>query len=756
MKAMKRLTALVLMLCILLAALPVTASAVTASGSCGPSLTWSLNNSGTLTISGNGVMYDYEWGGAPWYEYIGSINKVVINSGAIYIGCAAFIDCYYLTSVTIPNTVVQIGPAAFAYCESLTGLTIPSSVTIIGATAFTYSGLTSIKIPAKVAEIGEYAFMGCISLSKIEVDRNNSRYHTDSSGVLYTQNKTVLVQAPCNLSGSYTITGQTIKIAGGAFLGCTKLTQVSVPGYLTEIGDYAFQACTSLKRIDVSSSNNTYSSDNGVLFNKDKTELLQAPGGLTGKYTIPGKVFSVGQYAFMGCVNLTGIVIPDNVYAIYDGAFSYCESLTSISIGRNVDHIGESVFAGCTSLRSITIPDNINYIGPYMFSGCTALSNIDFPVSLFEIGEGAFAGCNALKTITIPDTVSSIGVAAFDSCIGLTSAIVGSNAHRIGDYVFYGCENLSRVQLKEGVLEISEGAFMGCSNLTNIEVPASLQKINQSAFDGCNMLSIVFYGGKTSDKDGIVHYGDADIFLDATWHYECVELQGTYPAYYCGECNKCYFLDNSESHFTDVLTNGWQFTFAKYAVDNDLMAGIGTDNYGRVTFLPDSAITREQFVQVLYNAEGKPPVSSEKQFPDVAEGTWYEYAVLWAYENNIASGMGNGDFGIGKNITRQDLALMLYKYASQKGYSLDATNGKIYQYADGDIVSDYAKTAMDWAVTNGILSGKGTAGEPLSTFRLDPAGTATRAECAAMLRNFMTAFASQAFVEPAPWPPIEY
>ena len=186
------------------------------------------------------------------------------------------------------------------------------------------------------------------------------------------------------------------------------------------------------------------------------------------------------------------------------------------------------------------------------------------------------------------------------------------------------------------------------------------------------------------------------------------------------------------------------------------MAGIGTDNYGRVTFLPDSAITREQFVQVLYNAEGKPPVSSEKQFPDVAEGTWYEYAVLWAYENNIASGMGNGDFGIGKNITRQDLALMLYKYASQKGYSLDATNGKIYQYADGDIVSDYAKTAMDWAVTNGILSGKGTAGEPLSTFRLDPAGTATRAECAAMLRNFMTVFVSPTFVEPAPWPPIEY
>lgn len=192
--------------------------------------------------------------------------------------------------------------------------------------------------------------------------------------------------------------------------------------------------------------------------------------------------------------------------------------------------------------------------------------------------------------------------------------------------------------------------------------------------------------------------------------------------------------------FSDVSTSSWQHPFATYACERGLMAGKGTDGQGRIKFDPNKPISREEFVQVLYNAEGKPSVSSSKVFPDVASNGWYKNAVLWAYEMGIASGMGNGNFGIGKNITRQDLAMMLYKYAQLKNCSMAANVGVINQYADGNKVAGYARTAMDWAVTNGILSGKGETGKPLSTFRLDPAGTATRAECAAMLKNFMDAF----------------
>lgn len=739
MKAIKRLTALVIMLCILLSVLPATASAAT-SGTCGTNLNWSLNGT-TLTITGSGKMYDYEWGGAPWYECVESIEKVVIGSGVTYIGSAAFIECYNLTSVTIPNTVTHIGAAAFSYCLSLTAVTLPGGLEIIGGACFTYSGLTGIKIPASVYQIDDYAFAYCLSLKKIEVDANNSAYESDSSGVLFSKYKTVLIQAPAaSLFGKYTVPAKTSAIAPGAFTGCIGITEAAIHSNVTAIGDLAFGYCLSLQKITVSQSNNFYLADDfGVLFNKNKTELIQAPIGLRGDYTVPMSVKKIGKQAFE-LTNLSSVMIPGSVEFIDNGAFQYSEKLSSVVMASGVTYIQDYAFYQCNNLKTVKLPDSVVYIGSYAFAN-TAITGILLPDRELHIASEAFYGCELLKTITIPESVASLGNGAFAYCTALTSATIGGFVGTIGDFAFYGCENLTTVKISEGVGEIGSFAFSGCKKLSSIAVPRSLYKVDIDAFFECDNLLTVFYKGKSTNKDGIGNYGGNDsFFYDAAWHYKSVELQGKYPAYYCGECDKCFFLDNTESHFTDVLTNNWQFSFAKYAVDNNLMAGTGTDAYGRVTFLPDKAITREEFVQVLYNAEGKPVVESEKVFPDVAEGGWYKNAVLWAFENNIASGLGDGNFGIGRKITRQDLALMLYKYASLKGYSLDATADTILQYGDGSAVSDYAKTAMDWAVTNGILSGKGTAGKPLSTFRLDPAGTATRAECAAMLRNFMTKF----------------
>ena len=196
---------------------------------------------------------------------------------------------------------------------------------------------------------------------------------------------------------------------------------------------------------------------------------------------------------------------------------------------------------------------------------------------------------------------------------------------------------------------------------------------------------------------------------------------------------------NAMLSFADVNENSWQYTPVAYVVDCGLMAGKGTDTRGNIIFDPNSPITREEFVQVLYNADGKPTVTLANPYKDVTN-TWYTNAVLWAKSVDIANGTPDGSFGIGKNITRQDLAMMLYKYAKLNMLSLYIRADEIGKYADGGLVSAYAKTAMDWAVTNKVLSGKGSAGADISTFRLDPTGTATRAECAAMLKNFMTAF----------------
>ncbi len=203
--------------------------------------------------------------------------------------------------------------------------------------------------------------------------------------------------------------------------------------------------------------------------------------------------------------------------------------------------------------------------------------------------------------------------------------------------------------------------------------------------------------------------------------------------------NKIYFATYNAWAFADVVKTSWQFTAAKYVYERGLMTGKGTDVFDHIKFDPNSHLTREEFVQVLYNAEGRPEVTIENKFPDV-KNDWYKNAVLWANESRVVMGMGNGKFGVGMKITRQDLAVMLYRYAQMKGYSLNAEEGKSAGFADGNKVSDYAKTAMDWAVTNKILGGKGTAGADISDMRLDPLGNATRAECAVMLKNFMSQF----------------
>lgn len=714
MKAIKRLTALVIMLCILLSALPVTASAEIASGSCGYFMDWTLNDNGTLSISGTYKMFDFELGLAPWSDYSEHIKKVVVDISD-RIGTAAFSLCYNLTSVSLGEFVNVIGPYAFYGCTNLKSIPL-RKVNNIGDYAFALSGLTSITIPSNVSSIGQLPFLGCSNLNKITVEQNNNYFSSDSSGVLFNKDKTELIQAPGGLTGTYTIPSSVKTIRAGAFALCEKVNEIIIPSSVTSIGDSAFEACSGLKRITVAGNNGHYSSDSsGVLFNKNKTELIQAPCALTGKYTVPGTVQYIRSLAFELCGNLTNITIPGSVTEIGANAFYYCQKLETVTIQNGVSNIDDSAFAFCRSLK-----------------------NLSLPVSLTRIGAYAFSECSALKTLTIPDSVISIEEGAFSYCTGLTSVRIESGS--VGEYAFYACEKMDTVKIGEGVECIYSQAFAYCSNLTNIAIPKSLSDIKKETFLECSKLTTVFYAGTSTERNDIIIRSYNSEISNAIWHYECVELQGKYGAYYCGECDKCYFLDGSESHFTDVLTDNWQFTHAKYAVEHNLMAGTGTDAYGRVTFLPDNAITREEFVQVLYNAENKPAVESEKVFPDVADDGWYKNAVLWAFENNIASGLGDGSFGIGRKITRQDLALMLYKYAALKGYSVNATTDIILQYGDGSIVSDYAKTAMDWAVTNGILSGKGTAGKPLSTFRLDPAGTASRAECAAMLRNFMLKF----------------
>ena len=249
-----------------------------------------------------------------------SLTSVTIPDSVTSTGECTFSDCVSLTSVAIPDSVTCIDNGAFYGCRSLTSVTIPDGVTSIGRSAFSWcTSLTSVTIPDSVTSIGSGAFSNCAALTGIWVTEGNSHYSSDASGVLFSKDKTTLVQCP------------------GTLAACT------IPDSVTSIVGYAFDGCTSLTSV-----------------------------------TIPDSVTSIGGRAFDGCTSLTSVTIPDSVTSIGKGAFYDCTSLTSVTIPDSVTSIDEYAFYDCKSLTSVTIPDSVTSIGDWAFSGCKSLTNVYF------------------------------------------------------------------------------------------------------------------------------------------------------------------------------------------------------------------------------------------------------------------------------------------------------------------------------------------------------------------------------------------
>jgi len=306
------------------------------------------------------------------------------------------------------------------------------------------------------------------------------------------------------------LSGSTFTSIGGeAFSGCTNLTSITIPDSIKSIGGEAFYGCTSLTAINVDSNNTNYSSDQGVLYNKNKTDLILYPIRKTeNSFIIPNSVKEIGSRTFIGCTNLISITIPDSVTSIGSEAFYGCTSLTSITIPDSIRSIGERVFFICESLTSITIPDGVTSIEGEAFYGCTSLTSITIPDSIRSIGERAFYSCESLTSITIPDGVTSIGSSAFRDCTSLTSITIPDSVTSIGNYAFYDCTRLTSVTIPNGVTRIGEQAFLFCESLTSVTFKGT---INYGNFDDYTFGSLNYSGyiGDLRDKylaDGIGTY----------------------------------------------------------------------------------------------------------------------------------------------------------------------------------------------------------------------------------------------------------
>ena len=410
-----------------------------------------------------------------------NINYNGTSYSVTSIGTYAFWDCSRLTSVTIPNSVTFIGANAFYWSTGLTSVEIPNSVTSIGDEAFyACSSLTSVKIPSSVTSIGVEAFRGCDSLTSVVIGNSVT------------------------------------SIGSWAFAYCSELTSVEIPKSVSSIGDIPFGGCSSLINILVDINNPSYSSQEGILYNKNMDTLICCPGGKTGDFTIPSTVTEIGDGAFFYCGGLTSVTIPNSVTSIGNSAFSGCWRLTSVEIPNSITSIGNSAFSGCTGLTSVefnaencqtcgsssypAFPSNITdlkigekvkVIPNNAFRGCTGLTSVEIPSSVTSIGDYAFRGCTGLTGVTIGNSVTSIGIYAFYNCTGMTSVTIPNSVISIGNSAFRSCTGLTSVEIPNSVTSIGDEAFSYCSGLTSVEIPNSVTSIGNSAFEGCSRLTSV-------------------------------------------------------------------------------------------------------------------------------------------------------------------------------------------------------------------------------------------------------------------------
>ena len=657
-------------------------------------------------------------------------------------GITKIADCQFegapIKSITIPNTVLTIGFRAFANCANLTEINIPPYVTEIGSYAFeNCTGLTSLNLPKRINKLNSHAFGGCTGLKSVYIPK---ALEYASSPFWH-----------CSALENVTYEAGRTTVPDGLFRG-SGLREIALPENVTSIGSSAFADCTQLNRV-----------------------------------ILPEGIETIGGSAFSGCTGLTEIEFPNTVRGSWSNysMLAGCTSLKSVKLSERMNELGDRFFADCTALEQIEIPDTVTTIGTSLFEGCTALKDVKLSTNLQSIPQKTFFNCVSLESIVAPYAVKKIENNAFGNCVSLKEltllrkvAEADDNALSYPDQVtIYGIKG-TYAEAYAGKIEAKFAAIDRPATAVSLPETASVEKYSRqplplslSPIDCTDEL--VWKSSDESvatvDEDGRV-YGTKDgvavITVTAgrvsasctltvgtpshTHSYTTVVTPPTcgvrgYTTYTCacgdsyvdnytaalghnyvdGLCTRCGAVQ-PQVNFTDVSTGVWYYNAVAYAVSNGLMNGVGNDE-----FQPEEGMTRSMLVTVLWRHEGSPNQGGST-FTDVPDGLWYSQAVAWAADNGIVTGVGNQMFQPNTQITREQIATILFRCAQQKGADTQA-RGDLSAFPDKDKVNGWAETALQWCVGEGLIGGTNENGKVY----LDPQGTATRAQVAAILMRYI-------------------
>ncbi len=519
-----------LMILLILLCTNVAAAETSDSGICGENnqLTWMLDHSGTLTITGEGNMsYAYSPEEIPWNKYREDIREVVIGNGITDVGNYAFQGCSNLKAVTLPDSLVLLGNYAFAECTSLNSAALPDRVTELQYYCFDgCTALTNVTLPENLNTLGDGAFRGCTELPSQELPKGleyigHEAYRGCSSLTTVTIPETVVnlgsyAFAECSSLQAAVLSNGLAELQYNCFDQCTALSEVTMPENLSTIHSAAFQGCSSLASV-----------------------------------TIPDSVVTIESFAFEQCKELRTLKLPDRLKVIGSGAFSGCSNLSAVSIPAPVAELEEFAFLGCTGLRTVELTGGLERIGRGTFEGCTNLVDITVPDSVETIENLAFNGCASLQNIGLPDQLTSLGMDAFDDCSSLQRINIPAGTALVQDsdtengHVFYGCDSLKEIRVAPGnatlwdddgvlyqtidgvttllrypsarsaqhymVLAQTDGitiySFQGCKGLEQLTISAGVTNLSKDAFQDNHSIAafLAEEGGRFISRDGILY-----------------------------------------------------------------------------------------------------------------------------------------------------------------------------------------------------------------------------------------------------------